>query len=799
MGTPGKWVGTSTSWNTASNWENILVPDATTDVSITPAGPVPPTFTGDFALGTDCNNLSMAAGAEFTVTGDFTIASGKTFTGNGLTILHVGGDWENNGTFTPGNGTVEFYGSNSSNINIPTLTDVYLINDDISTWPGNWNGDIGAWGIFPNGTGVFSNPSTNNAGGASPEAGFQFLANTSNYTRVLYYNPVNTSGLTSLTLDFKHMLDDYDGSGEYTIKVQYSTDGTNWFDSDWSISPGGNINATQVSTTLNAASHEVGASNYYIAFTITGNLYNVDYWYIDDVQLYYTPAGNETFHDLIINKTNAEVTTTGAINVNDLVIKPSSYFTNPSGNNLTLNIGNELTLESNENGTASFIDEGTTTVINGTKIQYYCESNLWHYMSACFDSQGNTFNLLFPGPSIPTEFYRWDESHFEGSSTGWWIDILTGSEWGTGTFIPGQGYAISDYSKGTTYTLSGDLYNTTKTLNMTKTSGSVAEGWNLVGNPFPCSVAANSNADGTNNFLATNASVLDASYIALYLYNDATQLYTTINNTSAATYISNGQGFLVKTALDGNDISFNIDDRKHGAAVFYKGGDETQRFFLTITSPDNSIDETEIVLIDGMSYGLDPSYDAGKYKGNQELSLYTSLVETNGQDFAIQALPILIEPVAVHVGFIAGLQGNYSFTVEMQNFEPNTPVTLVDKYTSKQVDLASNPQYSFVVDEPGTYNDRFLIYFKSAVGIEDDNEAASDNFQIYTIGNQVMISSTNEIEAFSVSVFNSIGQLMVHNEFKGSSNGQINIAPPGAYIVRVVSEKGVITKKVIVR
>jgi len=52
-----------------------------------------------------------------------------------------------------------------------------------------------------------------------------------------------------------------------------------------------------------------------------------------------------------------------------------------------------------------------------------------------------------------------------------------------------------------------------------------------------------------------------------------------------------------------------------------------------------------------MTAGLDPSYDARKLKGNPNIALYTRLVEDNGVDFAIQALPPLnTEKVEVKIG-----------------------------------------------------------------------------------------------------------------------------------------------------
>jgi len=763
VGTPGKWTGSSDSvWSQTTNWENHQVPDASTDISITTAATWP-TFTGDFTLGTNCNNLSMAGGSELMVTGDLTIASGKSLTCNAVTTIYVGGDWTNIGTFTPGSGTVEFNG---------------LSTTDIIT-------------------------SVNSTGGGKLD---------SSGGGAYYTSPTYIIFDCTTAFDLVSVKVYASGSGNRTFY---------WATSDGTLQQQTTVNVpdgeSRVSMNFNittGTSHRLGVSSatptlyrnnsgvvypYSIGSfgSVTSSAAGSTYYYFCYDLEYETGLVKETFNNLMISKTNNLVTTSTNVDVaTNLTISSGAHFTNASGN--TLDVINDFILEANSTGTASFIDEGTTTVTGSTNVQYYCESNLWHYMSACFDPSGNHFDDLFTG-AIPTALYRWDESHTEQSITGWWIDILNSNEWDNNSFVPGQGYAISDYTKGTIYSLSGDLYNTNQSINMTKTTGSNGEGWNLLGNPFPCSMAANSNTGTLDNFLTTNASVLDVSYVALYLYNDATEQYTTINNTSSATYISTGQGFLVRTAQNGNDISFQLDDRKHGAATFYKGGDETQRFLLSVKGPQNVIDETEIVFMEGVTKGLDPSYDAGKYKGNLELSVYTSLVENNNHDFAIQALPLLTEPVVVPVGFIAGKQGNYSITVDMQNFEPNTPVTLVDKYTSAQVDLTMNPQYSFVVDTPGTYNNRFLIYFKSAVGIGENVSITADLFEIYSIENQVLISPSNNIDEYSINIFNTMGQLILQEDFNGKSTEYINITPPGTYIVRVHAKQGIIIRKVLVR
>ncbi|OYT12273.1 MAG: hypothetical protein B6I19_10035, partial [Bacteroidetes bacterium 4572_114] len=763
QGQQGKWTGTTnTEWNTETNWENQMVPTSSTDITISATAINWLSYTGNFELGVQCNNFSMDGASEVSISGNLTIASGKSFVCNGANTVKVGGNWDNNGTFTAGTGTVNLYGSNASNI---TTVGSATGGGKIDNSGGGGYYTSATYNIFNCVTAFQLVSAKVYASGAGE--------------RTFYW--ANSSG----TVQEQTVVNLPDGESRVTLNFNITT-GTDHRLGVSSSSPNLYRNNSGVSYP-----YAIGA----LGSVVSSNAGTSYYYFCYDIE-YSTGSGVETYNNLVISKSNNTVTTNGDIDINNnLTVQPGAWFTNATGN--TIAVTNNLTLEANASGTASFIDNGTTNVTGSTDVQYYCVSDLWHYISSCF-STGNNFNVLFSG-QVPTDFYRWDESHSEQGSTGWWINILHSSEWNNTTFAAAQGYAISDYTaKATTYTLSGVLYNTTKTLNMTKTTGSSGEGWNLVGNPFPGSMAANTNADA-NNFLSRNSEVLDPSYTAIYIYNDAIQDYVTVNNGSNAAYISSGQGFLVRTATDGNDISFHIDDRKHGTATFYKGGDETQRFSLTLTSPDNVINETEIVFMEGMGYGLDPSYDAGKYKGNPDLSLYTSLIESNGHDFAIQALPLLNEPVIVPIGLNAGIQGTYSFTAEMQNFEPNTPITLVDKYTSNQVDLVSNPQYNFLVDEPGTYNNRFLIYFKSAVGIEENGTQADDAFEIYAYGNQIFISSSPKIEEYSVKVYNAVGQLILQKEFNYSPFEQINIDQPGTYIVRVFADHGVATKKVVVQ
>jgi hypothetical protein len=317
------WTGaSSTDWNTANNWSSGSIPVNSIGVIIPAGVPNWPTFSGNFTIGNQCGNLSIQSGAQMTITGNLNVDPNFILTNNGF--LNIGGNWLCQGTHIPGTGTVEFVGTGISSVDNPS--EAYLINDDFTTWPGNWLGDIG----FD--YGYFQQHSSNTTGGVSPEV--RFLYGYSSETKRLY-QIVNTTGLSALTLQFKQYVDHY--SSGYSVKIEYSTDGTNWNEAGWSLSPTDDVPAQTVNVNLNSG-QGVGSDTYYIAFTITGDLLAINYWYIDDVTLTYNCSSqNDEFNNLMINKAMPS----GGVNLNDNVtvngnLTLTSGLLNLGSNNLLL-------------------------------------------------------------------------------------------------------------------------------------------------------------------------------------------------------------------------------------------------------------------------------------------------------------------------------------------------------------------------------------------------------------------------------------------------------------------------------
>jgi hypothetical protein len=118
-----QWTGAASGeWSNPSNWSLGIVPTSITPTTIPGSANNWPIFTGDFNVGTSCGNLTLATGAQMTVTGNFTISSTYNLTFSGTGQLNIGGNWTDNGTFIPGQGTVKFTGSTASTVSKPIST-----------------------------------------------------------------------------------------------------------------------------------------------------------------------------------------------------------------------------------------------------------------------------------------------------------------------------------------------------------------------------------------------------------------------------------------------------------------------------------------------------------------------------------------------------------------------------------------------------------------------------------------------------------------------------------------------------
>ncbi len=119
-----------------------------------------------------------------------------------------------------------------------------------------------------------------NAGGSTPEARFSWSPQFTGATYLI--SPViNTTGQTTILLDFCQLVDHY--TTPYSVGVATRSNNGAWQNA-WTASPNANIGPEVKTVTI--SNTDVGSDSFQFAFFFSGNAYNIDYWYIDNVKLY---------------------------------------------------------------------------------------------------------------------------------------------------------------------------------------------------------------------------------------------------------------------------------------------------------------------------------------------------------------------------------------------------------------------------------------------------------------------------------------------------------------------------------
>ncbi len=171
------------------------------------------------------------------------------------------------------------YSANGSTLNCPVWSFMTIQTPAISTFPYVINFDQFLpenWVLNGLGEANWGSANTTNAGGTFPEARISFSPSFTGISRLV--SPIiSTNGMDSLRLSFRHKYSHF--SGIYEIGVATRSGNGDW-NIVWSHA-NSSIGPMQVTLDINNA--DIGELNTQICFYVSGNSYNMNYWYIDDI------------------------------------------------------------------------------------------------------------------------------------------------------------------------------------------------------------------------------------------------------------------------------------------------------------------------------------------------------------------------------------------------------------------------------------------------------------------------------------------------------------------------------------
>mgnify|MGYP000889107843 CR=1 FL=1 len=500
------------------------------------------------------------------------------------------------------------------------------------------------------------------------------------------------------------------------------------------------------------------------------------------------------------------------ITVASLTVESGGVVNIEEGKSLTvtgaLSNSGTLTIKSGLSGTGSLITDGTVSG-NVTVQRYLDEASKaakWHYVSSPVSGQllndaWMTTNSILTGTGGKYQLFRYDEDQ-----NYWIIYGSTGDPeaFTDGNFVEARGYSVAR-DGADVIEFKGSVRTDDVTYAATYTANK-GKGWNLVGNPFTSAIGVTSSASSTGKFLSDNSGVIDASYLALYIWDEQSGYvfgendYKIISNGAigdytriSQDYIESGQAFMVKVKPTAGNLAFNKNMQYHANVDFYKSK-ETWPSVELVVEGNGTSNSTSVGFHEDMTAGLDPSYDVGKLKGNPDIALYTRLVEDNGVDFAIQALPFdNLETFEIPVGISISTPGVYEFSASTTNFE-NFNIVLEDQQTNVFTNLRWD-KYSAEINQNGI--GRFYLHFKDATAIQN-HTPEREPLTFYT-PNTLNIRNLQPGN-YQITVSDIAGRSVAAKQVSTDGSVEMPLSlQTGVYIVEVSSESARFANKIIIK
>jgi len=449
------------------------------------------------------------------------------------------------------------------------------------------------------------------------------------------------------------------------------------------------------------------------------------------------------------------------------------------------------------------VDNATDDLFDNTGSGHPFNANLYTYDES-YNATTDPTSTAYSNWTDPTyEFYNaWTQIAVDGSAVGLAhngtgyitynereLDVNFGGSPSnlnnSGSYGPAISYTPNDNTGG-----AGDYY----------------DGWNIIGNPYPCALDVQA---------LTLTNVNQTIYywdgdIGNYKYYNfgGTQTDDGSNVVLGGTrYIPAMQSFSIKTNAISPSITIDASARIHNIQAMYKSSKDAPEYgqtqFVKLKTVDGDFsDEMVVRFIDGSLEGFDNDYDAYKmFPSNPPVMIY-SLITNPETPIAINSLPIEDIGTSIPLGFISAEPGTYTITAEDVVFDAGTDVKLIDTYENTETLLNEGTEYTFSFDG-GEKRDRFYLFSapsgSDVTNPEDGNLEFSSN--VWSSQNKLYVAiKSNKLIDANVKVYDVLGRTVIDQNVNGTYN-IINVpGASGTYFVKLTGANGISqTKKVFIK
>ena len=529
-------------------------------------------------------------------------------------------------------------------------------------------------------------------------------------------------------------------------------------------------------------------------------------------------ASNWASGSVPISSFNVLISSGQTIEVGNSTAAVANNLTIDSGGSLTIAANSDLTLSGDftNNGTMTLnseSDEFSSIIVGGSSTGDIVYNR---YVNAVGLGEWDLIGSPVDGLSI-NDFVTTNLSVLANSDAAYavgyhdnsddsWTNYTISTVGGAGNFDIARGYQMAT-SSGATMAFTGSIATTDQTQSIINNNGNGNGGrcWNLVANPYPSYLNANTNAHASNNFLSVNASFINSNFLSIYGWDADGSGYTIYNNTSSATYIAPGQAFFVAAASSsaanlsfteamqtttGGDDFINLDP-----------GNTSSEFYLKFKKAGAQEADTKFYFDYGLNPGLDPGYDAGAY--NSSMALSSRLAEEDqGINMSINAMNLdSFEQTAI--ALVVNTEAGTTFRISMEDstIPESVDVFLVDTKTQISTNLSGQ---DFILTPQSDLSGMGRFYLKMGSNSLGGNDIEESYISIYKPSDRdcIVMEGLSNVQSGHVTLYNIMGQEVIGQNLTPNQSTQ-NILTSGlesgVYIIKLNADNLILTKKLIIK
>ena len=288
--------------------------------------------------------------------------------------------------------------------------------------------------------------------------------------------------------------------------------------------------------------------------------------------------------------------------------------------------------------------------------------------------------------------------------------------------------------------------------------------------------------------------------------------------TSPLEYIAVSQGFFISGDATGGPIVFNNSQREYKTegteSTFFKSGNSKEiknrspfkklpilKLGMNYVNSNNRNLHRQIGISfnKNNSFGHEKGYDSYMYDVS-ETDIYWKFPNNDGK-YVIAGVGEITRDLEIPLEIIVNKPQVINLEIDETNIV-RQEIYLTDKLTNTQY-LLTKEQALFNL-EPGEYKDRFYLTFTKNRVLSTEDNILNENISIFydSKNKEVNINKLEKMQLQKVEMYSILGQKV--NSWKILEEQKTNIKlytnkPTGVYIVKVFSEEGETSKKILIK